>query len=375
MNGVIAGYFGYDLGRALEDLPDDTQHNPDMPDLALGIYDQVIAFDHEKDQAWIITHAPNYHDARKKQDYLLGLIARPAKQAPYKDTHLDWKSNYEAPDYTDMVEKTIEYIKAGDIFQANVSQRFDAHLPQGFEPFNHYTHMREVNAAPFACYMNCGNIKISSASPERFLTVKDRRVETRPIKGTRPHIANIALDKKYQKELLESEKDRAENTMIVDLLRNDLSKICKIKSIVVSELCKLETFASVHHLVSTVRGELKKNKTAVDLLASCFPGGSITGVPKIRAMEIIEELEPTRRGPYCGAMGYIGFDGSMDSNILIRTLVYEGDTVSFQVGGGIIADSNPDDEYQETFHKAEGLFRSFETETHEMDEEEILLVG
>jgi len=226
--------------------------------------------------------------------------------------------------------------------------------------------------------MNCGDIRISSASPERFLTVKDTRVETRPIKGTRPHIANTALDQKYREELETSEKDRAENTMIVDLLRNDLSKVCKVKSIEVSELCKLETFANVHHLVSTVRGQLKSGKTPLDLMQACFPGGSITGAPKIRAMEIIEELEPSRRGPYCGAMGYVGFDGTMDSNILIRTLVYEGtgarQHVSFQVGGGVTADSQPEDEYQETFHKAEGLFRSFETDHHEI-EEEILLAG
>ncbi|MEM7651086.1 MAG: aminodeoxychorismate synthase component I [Pseudomonadota bacterium] len=370
--GGAAGYFGYDVGRALETLPEKAKNNPDMPDLAVGIYDQVIAFDHEKNQAWILTHAPSYHDARKKQDYVLGLIANPRRPEKFVDTHLEWESNFDAVDYMDMVDTVTEYIRAGDIFQANVSQRFDADLPQGFNPFSHYLHMREVNPAPFACYMNCGSVKISSASPERFLTVKDNRVETRPIKGTRPHIANKGLDQKYRKELLESEKDRAENTMIVDLLRNDLSKACKVKSIKVTELCVLETFASVHHLVSTVRGELKKNKSALDLLKSCFPGGSITGAPKIRAQEIIEELEPTRRGPYCGSMGYVGFDGAMDSNILIRTLVYEGDKVSFQVGGGIVADSNADDEYQETFHKAEGIFRSFEIDTLETDEEILL---
>ena len=372
--GGAAGYFGYDLGRTLEDLPEDALNNPDMPDMAVGIYDQVLAFDHKKNQAWIITHAPSYHDARKKQDYVLGLIGKPVLPEPFIDTYLEWESNFDACDYMDMVDKVAEYIKAGDIFQANVSQRFDARLPRGFDPFSHYMHMREVNAAPFACYMNCGDIKISSASPERFLTVKDGRVETRPIKGTRPHIANKSLDQKYQKELLESDKDRAENTMIVDLLRNDLSKACKVKSINVSELCKLETFASVHHLVSTVRGELKQSKTPLDLLKSCFPGGSVTGAPKIRAMEIIEELEPTRRGPYCGSMSYIGFDGSMDSNILIRTLVYERGKVSFQVGGGIVADSSPDDEYQETFHKAEAIFRSFEKDGHDV-EDEVLMAG
>lgn len=381
--GGVAGYFGYDIGRALENLPDDAADNPDMPDLALGIYDQVIAFDHQKNQAWMITHAKTYHDARKKQDYLLGLISNPPKEEAYIPAHIEWESNFEGPDYIDTVEKVIEYIKAGDIFQANISQRFDAELPVGFNAFAHYRHLRQVNPAPFAAFMNCGSIKISSASPERFLTVKDTRVETRPIKGTRPRSEITSMDQKYQKDLLNSEKDRAENTMIVDLLRNDLSKVCKKASIQVSELCKLETFASVHHLVSTVRGELKKGKTPLDLLKSCFPGGSITGAPKIRAQEIIEELEPSRRGPYCGSMAYIGFDGSMDSSILIRTLVYEqdykGGRVSFQVGGGIVADSSPDEEYQETFHKAEALFRSFEANRIApeiaAEDDDILMVG
>ncbi len=367
--GGAAGYFGYDIGRALEKLPEQTKDSPDLPDLALGIYDQVMAFDHEKDQAWIITHAPSYHDARKKQDYLLYLVSRPAEMEAFKGADLDWQSNFDAPDYVDMVDRVIDYIKDGDIFQACVAQRFDAKLPKDFDRFAHYCYMREVNAAPFAAYMNCGEVAISSASPERFLTVKDSKVETRPIKGTRPHIANETLDRRYRKELIDSEKERAENTMIVDLLRNDLSKSCLAKSVEVTELCKLETFASVHHLVSTVRGTLKKNKTALDLLKGCFPGGSISGAPKIRAMEIIEELEPTRRGPYCGAFSYVGFNGNMDSSIMIRTLVYERDKVSFSVGGGITADSDADAEYQETFDKAEGIFRSFDVDTYESYED------
>ena len=367
--GGIAGYFGYDVGRALEILPEDTKDSPDLPDLALGIYDQVIAFDHRKEQAWIITHAPSYHDARKKQDYLLYLISQTKEIEPFQGADLDWKSNFEAPDYIDMVDQVIEYIKDGDIFQACVAQRFDAKLPKSFDRFSHYCYMRKVNAAPFAAFMNCGDIAISSASPERFLTVKDGQVETRPIKGTRPHIANETLDRRYRKELIESEKERAENTMIVDLLRNDISKSCKPTSVEVTELCKLETFASVHHLVSTVRGTLKKGRSALDLLKGCFPGGSISGCPKIRAQEIIEELEPTRRGPYCGSFAYIGFDGNMDSSILIRTLVYEGQNVSFSVGGGITADSDADAEYQETFDKAEGIFRSFDVDNYESYED------
>ena len=207
--------------------------------------------------------------------------------------------------------------------------------------------------------MNLGNLRISSASPERFLTVENKIVQTKPIKGTRPRLQDISEDEAQKKYLQSSEKDRAENIMIVDLLRNDLSKACTPESVIVEKLCGVETFARVHHLVSTITAKLKDECTPVDLLRDCFPGGSITGAPKIRAMEIIEALEPTQRGAYCGSIGYIGFDGTMDMNILIRTLVYNGNNVSFQAGGGITADSNPDAEYQETLDKAAGIFASF----------------
>jgi para-aminobenzoate synthetase component 1 len=218
--------------------------------------------------------------------------------------------------------------------------------------------------------MNFGPLKISSASPERFISVRDRAVETRPIKGTRPRMGDPAVDQLYRNELENSEKDRAENAMIVDLLRNDLSKVCEDHSVEVPALFALEDFASVHHLVSTVTGALRVDKTPADLLRACFPGGSITGCPKVRAMEIIEEQEPHRRGPYCGALGYLGFNGNMDTNIAIRTLVYTGDTVSFNTGSGIVADSDPAGEYEETFDKAESIFRSFEPQYREQAPEE-----
>lgn len=364
--GGAAGLFGYDLGRDIEILPEKSTDNAKMPDMAVGIYDQVITFDHLKKQTWLITHARNYDEARKKQSYLLSLIQHGPDIPVYQGSALDWQSNLESSDYKKRVRNIIEHIGNGDIFQANMAQRFDAMLPEDFDPFAHYTHLRDVNPAPFSGYMNLGDIKISATSPERFLHVKDGHVETRPIKGTRPHGADPAADEACKKELEGSAKDRAENTMIVDLLRNDLSKVCTAESLRVPELCKLESFASVHHLVSTVRGELKEGKTAIDLLQACFPGGSITGAPKIRAMEIIETLEPTRRGPYCGAMGYIGFDGAMDSNILIRTLVFEPGTVSLQTGGGITIESDPSAEYQETLDKAAAIFRSFEARLPEM---------
>ena len=358
--GGAAGLFGYDLGRGIEALPTSAQDNENMPDMAVGIYDSVIAFDHKKNKCWIITHADDEATATKKQNYLLDLIDEIETPTPQASTQLDWTTNFSRTDYEATIQRTIDYIKQGDIFQANIAQRFDAALPENFSPFAHYLRLREINAAPFACYMNLGEIQISSASPERFLQCRRKQVFTQPIKGTRPVSGDPAINEATKETLLNSEKDQAENTMIVDLLRNDLSKVCKAHSIEVSELCALETFASVHHLVSTIRGHLQNDKTAIDLLRACFPGGSITGAPKIRSMEIIEELEPTRRGAYCGSMGYIGFDGTMDTNILIRTLVFERGNVSLQSGGGIVVDSTPADEYQETLDKARAMFRSFE---------------
>lgn len=360
--GGAAGLFGYDLGRNIEAIPSRAKDNDTMPDMAVGIYDQVFAHDHETGKSWIITHAANPDEARVKQKHMLRLFSQAEPTEKNKDSDLDWEANFDACDYKTQIKKAIEYIHAGDVFQVNLAQRFDAKIPAGFDPFAHYLKLREVNPAPFATYMNLGYVKISSSSPERFLTVSKNHVETRPIKGTRPHVKNQMLDERYKKELRESKKDKAENTMIVDLLRNDLSRVCRKDSVKVSALCQLETFATVHHLVSVIKGTLRPSKSTIDLLRAGFPGGSITGAPKIRAMEIIEELEPTRRGPYCGSIGYIGFDGNMDTNILIRTLVYEGNNVSLQVGSGIVADSDVDTEYQETFDKAAAIFESFEGE-------------
>lgn len=359
--GGAAGYFGYDLGRSLESLPETALDNPDVPDMAVGLYDQVYARDNRTGKGWIVTHAKSEKDAKRKQEFLLAQLTRETPDPAYRPSMLDWRSSDTAQTYCEKVSRVIEYIRAGDIFQANIAQCFQTALPEGFDAFGHYVVLREINPAPFASFMNLGGLCVSSASPERFLSVDPRgEVITMPIKGTRPHVADPAQDRLFREDLLNSEKDRAENIMIVDLLRNDLSKVCQPDSISAHNLCQLETFASVHHLVSTVRGTLRKDKDALALLRACFPGGSITGAPKIRAMEIIEETEPARRGPYCGSMAYIGFDGQMDSNILIRTLVFEKDKVSFNAGGGIVADSDPEAEYQETLHKAEAIFRSFE---------------
>ncbi len=359
--GGLAGYFGYDVARAIETLPEKAKADRHVPDLALGIYDQVLAFDHEKSKAWLITHAETKEEAQIKRRIILSLLAAPLPARKATAMIPNWMADFTKDEYIARVNKVIEYIRAGDAFQVNLSQRFEAQLPTLFDAFTHYTIMRETNPAPFASYMNLGRVIISSASPERFLKVDETRgVQTRPIKGTRKRAAGKREDARLKAELEASAKDRAENIMIVDLLRNDLSKCCEPGSIEASEICKVESFASVHHLVSTVKGALREDCDPLDLIKACFPGGSITGAPKIRAMEIIEELEPTRRGPYCGSMAYIGFDGVMDSNIMIRTLVYNGEHVSLQVGGGITAESDAQAEYEETLDKAEALFHSFD---------------
>jgi para-aminobenzoate synthetase component 1 len=341
--GGIAGYFGYDLGRALEHLPSE-KTNP-SPDMVVGVYDQVIAFDHHEQKACIFVWSNEPLTTPPTVLSSLGHLP-PAGGGKLSFSEAGGGAAKRA------IERTIQYILEGDIFQANIAQEWSAEIPPDFCTWTHYKHLRQQSPAPFGAYMNCGESKIASVSPERFLHLQNGYVTTRPIKGTLPADQDPQI-------LIDSGKDRAENIMIVDLLRNDLSKVCEAGSISVSNLCKLESFSSVHHLVSTVEGQLKDDTTAIDLLKACFPGGSITGAPKIRAMEIIDELEPFKRGPYCGAMGYIGFDGAMDTNILIRTLVYEGGRVTLKAGGGITAASDPDAEIQEMHDKARRILESF----------------
>ena len=363
--GGAAGFFSYDLGRLLERLPAAERDDMAYPDLGVGFYDTVIAFDHHTARAWIMASGyPETRPAERRERAAarLEFFAERLARAPTRLARPDgpastpkFQSNFSRPDYEAAVQRVIDYIYAGDIFQANMSQRFSAPLPDGWSPFDLYCRLRRLNPAPFAAYLNFGDTILASSSPERFLKVRDGRVETRPIKGTRPRGATAAEDDSLALELLNSEKDRAENVMIVDLLRNDISRVCRDASVQVPELCVLETYATVYHLVSTVVGELADGKTALDLLKASFPGGSITGAPKIRAMEIIAELEPSQRGPYCGSIGYLGFNGAMDSSIVIRTYAIKDRTVTFQAGGGIVADSVPAEEYQETMDKAKAL--------------------
>jgi para-aminobenzoate synthetase component 1 len=263
------------------------------------------------------------------------------------------RSNMDRSRYGRAFDRIRTYIREGDCYQVNLAQRFAAYCSGN--PWSAYQALRTFNPAPFSAFLNTPQVQVLSSSPERFLKVQDRLVETKPIKGTRPRHPDPARDAASAEELRNSLKDRAENLMIVDLLRNDIGKNCAPGSVHVPGLFEVESYATVHHLVSTVHGRLAEDRDALDLLRGCFPGGSITGAPKIRSMEIIEELEPHRRGIYCGAIGYVGFDGNMDTNIAIRTLVHSGNTIRFWAGGGIVADSDPELEYQECYHKAAAL--------------------
>lgn len=359
--GGWAGMLGYESARYLEKLPQAKQDDIQCPDAIMGYYDCLYAWDHHRQKAWIIAHAP--HRLHEAQEYL-------SKAKSLEQAHQlaldekDIQSTFTAMDYKKTVEKVIEYIRAGDIFEANLSQRFSATLPEGVTPFDIYRQLRKTNPAPFSAYFHCGNTIIASASPERFLRLSQNKVETRPIKGT--IVRDICPNKDFAngQTLLESEKDRAENIMIVDLMRNDLSRVCLPHSVKVPQLCGLETFATVHHLVSAVEGTLMPDKDPIDLIKATFPGGSITGAPKIRAMEIIAELEPTVRGPYCGSMGYIGGNGEMDLSITIRTFVIVNDEITFHAGGAITVDSSPEAEYDETLTKAAALKRTLLKESH-----------
>ena len=364
--GGAIGYLGYDLGWHLEDLPRTTTDDIGGPDLYLAFYDATLAFCHATGEV----HACGVHanDPQKARELAQRIAARasetqPPPREPGAASDGRFQGNFSRPQYIRALEQTIEYIYAGDIFQANLSQRFDARLR--VSPWELYCRLRECNPAPFAAYLGFEGIQVVSASPERFLKVVGGSVETRPIKGTRPRGDTREEDGALAQELLQSEKDAAELTMIVDLERNDLGRVCRFGSVKVPELVVLESYPTVHHLVATVVGDLLPGKSNVDLLRASFPGGSITGAPKIRAMEIIDELEPTQRGVYTGCIGYLGFDGAMDLNIVIRTIVVRNGRAYFQVGGGIVADSEPELEYQETLDKGRALAQALDAELPE----------
>jgi para-aminobenzoate synthetase component 1 len=382
--GGVAGLSGYELGRCWERIPSANYDEFRLPVLSAGLYDWVISWDHLAGRCWLISHGwgeadverrPDHaqrrarrvmqclDNARRRQSDSPRLRSRRSLETGQLAPH--WSapglpgllSNFSREDYLRTVERVIEYIRAGDIFQANLTQRLLYPLAE-LDPIDLFERLRSVNPAPFAGLCIDDDWAVISASPERFLRVENGEVETRPIKGTRRRPRGPEADLFTQDELRSSEKDVAENVMIVDLLRNDLSRVCQPGTVRVPQLCQVESYRTVQHLVSEVRGRLKPDATPWDLIRAAYPGGSITGAPKVRAMEIIAELEPTARGPYTGSLFYVGFNGAMDSNLLIRTFVWKDGWLQCGVGGGIVAQSDPVAEYEETLHKAAGMLHA-----------------
>lgn len=350
--GGLAGFIAYDFGRRLEPDAKIPDFAPICPDLILHHFDCVAAFDHMQERAWIVA------ETAERAAELESLLAR--KPQPLGSHAIGgWRSNFTREAYEQAIARTVEFILAGDIFQANITQMFEAAIPPGFDPLAFYRVLRLRNPATFAAYLDYGAVQIASSSPERLLRCDGAAVEARPIKGTRRRDADPARDASLIAGLASSRKDRAENVMIVDLLRNDLSRVSKPGTVKVPVLCGLETYANVHHLVSVITSELKEGHGAGELIGAAFPGGSITGAPKIRAMEIIAGIEGAPRGVYCGAIGYIGFNGRMDLNIAIRTAQFSGGIARVQGGGGITARSNPAAEYEESLIKIKRIMEAF----------------
>jgi para-aminobenzoate synthetase component I len=351
--GGALGYFAYDLGRRLERLPSIAEVDVAMPELAVGIYDWAVIVDHAACRARLVSRG---RDPRTFEtwDALLERLSSGSSWEPAPFRVLSpAASSFTRAGYAEAFSRVQAHIRAGDCYQVNLTQRFRARASG--DAWHAYLKLREINPAPFAAYLDLPDGKVLCSSPELFLRLVGDRVTTKPIKGTRPRSSDPSRDRELADALRASPKDRAENVMIVDLLRNDLGKTCVPGSIRADELFDVESFAKVHHLVSTVKGKLAPGHDALDLIAGCFPGGSITGAPKLRSMQIIEELEPQRRGVYCGAIGYVGFDGNAELNIAIRTLVQHGDYVYAWAGGGVVADSKVDAEYQESFDKAAAM--------------------
>lgn len=339
------GYFGYDLGRSFENLPQRAEQDLSMPDMAVGLFTWSVVKDNHSG-AFFVCRA--HADAGPDDTQLRNWLDTAPQDTQFALTS-DWSANMDKAAYKEKLAAIHAYLQAGDCYQVNLAQRFSADFDGS--PYAAYQILKEANHAPFSAFIHLPHGAVLSISPERFLSVKDGKVQTKPIKGTRPRQNNPELDSQMQERLRQSEKDRAENLMIVDLLRNDLSKHCRAGSVDVPALFEIESFPAVHHLVSTVVGELENGHSPLDLLRGAFPGGSITGAPKIRAMEIIEELEPHRRNLYCGSIGYLDVHGRMDTSICIRTLICEDKRIHCWAGGGIVLDSDADAEYQECLDK------------------------
>lgn len=349
--GGALGLFGYDLGRRFETLPEHAQADISLPDMAVGLYDWALIVDHQKKTVSLLSH----HDVQARLAWLEA--QQPAPTQTFTLTS-GWRSNMTAQEYAEKFSRVQAYLQSGDCYQVNLAQRFEAAY-RGDE-WQAFTCLNASNKAPFSAFLRLEQGAILSLSPERFIHLADGTIQTRPIKGTLPRLADPAADRQQAERLAASPKDRAENLMIVDLMRNDIGRVAEPGSVRVPELFVVEPFPAVHHLVSTITARLPASRTACDLLRAAFPGGSITGAPKVRAMAIIDELEPHRRNAWCGSIGYVSLCGTMDTSITIRTLTASGGNLYCSAGGGIVADSQVEAEYQETFDKVNRILQQLE---------------
>lgn len=350
--GGAVGLFGYDLGRRFERLPTQAQRDIALPDMAIGIYDWALIVDHQRQVVTLLS----YGDVEARLAWLQQQVAPPS--APFTLTSA-WRSNMSRQQYGEKFRHVQAYLRSGDCYQVNLAQRFQATY-QGDE-WSAFVRLNRANRAPFSAFLRLADGAILSLSPERFIQLQQQQIQTRPIKGTLPRLEDPQADAAQALKLANSPKDRAENLMIVDLMRNDIGRVATPGSVRVPELFVVEPFPAVHHLVSTITAELPAALHASDLLRAAFPGGSITGAPKVRAMEIIDELEPHRRNAWCGSIGYLSACGNMDTSITIRTVTATGGTLYCSAGGGLVADSNEDAEYQETFDKVNRILHQLES--------------
>ncbi|MCC6545218.1 MAG: anthranilate synthase component I family protein [Nitrospirae bacterium] len=363
--GGTVGYFGYGFAHLIENLPYHAIDDLQIPDIVLMNVDLVVSFDNVLQKGWIVAtvgdNGPGEVLCRKRIKEIEDKIRqhKGVINIGVRGSKTRVMPNLTKKEYVDMVKRCKEYISAGDIFQANLSQRLSAHI-KGIDPLNLYRILREINPSPFSAFFDTGDIQLVSSSPERLVRLNNGIIESRPIAGTRPRGVDLLKNRMLQQELLSDEKERAEHIMLVDLERNDLGRVCRYGTVRVDEFMVLEPYSHVTHIVSNITGSIRHDKDAMDLIQAVFPGGTITGVPKIRCMEIIDELEPTARGPYTGSLGYFSNTGDIDFNIIIRTFVIKDGWAHVQVGAGIVADSDPVREYNETLYKAEALIKTLE---------------
>jgi para-aminobenzoate synthetase component 1 len=355
-SGGAVGYWGYDLKDQLEKLPSTAQDDPSSPDAVWMFYDGVVIIDHVNRKYYLTGTDEKIGQLEK---IIFADTAKPEKMVSFD---YEITKTVSKKEYLKKIEAIHEYIACGDVYEINLAQRFDVKL-KGANTWTHYhifKNLFETSPSPFSALLKCGEFSVISSSPERFLRIRGKELESKPIKGTRPRRADFFEDEAMYMELLKSEKDRAENVMIVDLVRNDIGRVSETGSVKVPGLFDIEKYTTVFQMVSTVTGQLENGRTPMEAVKACFPPGSMTGAPKIRAMEIIEELEEFKRGIYSGALGYMGYDGNSDLSVIIRTLILEGDRGYFQTGGAIVWDSDPEQEYQECMDKAQGIIRALE---------------